>query len=60
MIRGICGVLNFSEPGADQRMMAEQSHDKGKMIDMLPEDQREVGIILRHLAQICFKGEILL
>jgi len=53
--RDIFEVLNFSEPGADQRMMADQSHDKvRKMIDMLPEDQREV-IILRHYADLSFK-----
>jgi len=43
-------VLNFSEPGADYKMMTGQSHDRvRKMVDMLPEDQREV-IILRHYA----------
>ena len=53
--RDIFEVLNFSEPGADQRMMADQSHDKiRKMIDLLPEDQREV-IILRHYADLSFK-----
>ncbi len=53
--RDIFEVLNFSEPGADQRMMAEQSHDKvRKMVDLLPEDQREV-IILRHYADLSFK-----
>lgn len=53
--RDIFEVLNFSEPGADQRMMAEQSHDKvRKMVDMLPDDQREV-IILRHYADLSFK-----
>jgi len=53
--RDIFEVLNFSEPGADQQMMANQSHDKvRKMIDMLPEDQREV-IILRHYADLSFK-----
>ena len=47
--------LNFSEAGADQRMMNGQSHDKvRKMIDLLPEDQREV-IILRHYADLSFK-----
>jgi RNA polymerase sigma-70 factor (ECF subfamily) len=36
-------------------MMADQSHDRvRKMIDMLPEDQREV-IILRHYADLSFK-----
>ncbi|RYG48707.1 MAG: sigma-70 family RNA polymerase sigma factor, partial [Chitinophagaceae bacterium] len=53
--RDIFEVLNFSEPGADHRMMAEQSHNKvRKMVDMLPEDQREV-IILRHYADLSFK-----
>ena len=53
--RDIFEVLNFSEAGVDQRMMAEQSHDKvRKMIDLLPEDQREV-IIMRHYADLSFK-----
>ena len=53
--RDIFEVLNFSEAGADQRMMADQSHDRvRRMIDMLPEDQREV-IILRHYADLSFK-----
>ena len=53
--RDIFLSLNFSEAGADQRMMNNQSHDKvRKMIDMLPEDQREV-IILRHYADLSFK-----
>ncbi len=48
-------VLNFSEPGADQKIMANQSHDKiRKMVDLLPEDQREV-IILRNYADLSFK-----
>ena len=48
-------VLNFSEPGAEQVMMQNQSHDRiRKMIDMLPEDQREV-IVLRHYADLSFK-----
>ena len=53
--RDIFEVLNFSEAGADQRMMDGQSHDRiRKMVDMLPEDQREV-IILRHYADLSFK-----
>ena len=53
--RDIFEVLNFSEPGADQKMMNGQSHDKvRKMVDLLPEDQREV-IILRHYADLSFK-----
>jgi RNA polymerase sigma factor (sigma-70 family) len=53
--RDIFEVLNFSEPGADHKMMAGQSHDRvRRMVDMLPEDQREV-IILRHYADLSFK-----
>jgi RNA polymerase sigma factor (sigma-70 family) len=53
--KDIFEVLNFSEPGADHRMMASQSHDRvRKLVDMLPEDQREV-IILRHYADLSFK-----
>jgi RNA polymerase sigma factor (sigma-70 family) len=53
--RDIFEVINFSEPGADHTMMAAQSHEKvRKMIDLLPEDQREV-IILRHYANLSFK-----
>jgi RNA polymerase sigma factor (sigma-70 family) len=53
--RDIFEVLNFSEPGADQKMMTGQSHERvRKMVDMLPEDQREV-IILRHYADLSFK-----
>lgn len=53
--RDIFEVLNFSEAGTDQKMMAEQSHNKIRMmIDLLPEDQREV-IILRHYADLSFK-----
>lgn len=53
--RDIFEVLNFSEPGADHNMMMSQSHERiKKMIDLLPEDQREV-IILRHYANLSFK-----
>ena len=53
--RDIFEVLNFSEPGVDQKMMSGQSHERiRKMVDMLPEDQREV-IILRHYADLSFK-----
>lgn len=39
----------------DGKMQQSQSHDKlRKMIDMLPEEQREV-IILRHYAELSFK-----
>jgi RNA polymerase sigma-70 factor (ECF subfamily) len=53
--RDIFEVLNFSEPGADEVMIQGQSHERiKKMIDRLPEDQREV-IILRHYADLNFK-----
>ncbi|MEO5888685.1 MAG: sigma-70 family RNA polymerase sigma factor [Ferruginibacter sp.] len=53
--RDIFEVLNFSEPSAEIRMMQSQSHERvRKMIDMLPDDQREV-IILRHYADLSFK-----
>jgi RNA polymerase sigma factor (sigma-70 family) len=53
--RDIFEVLNFSEPGADHKMMSGQSQDMvRKMVDLLPEDQREV-IILRHYADLSFK-----
>ncbi len=53
--RDIFDVLNFSESGVDSRIMNEQTSDKvRRMIDMLPEDQREV-IILRHYADLSFK-----
>ena len=48
-------VLNFSEPSPEQKVIRNQGHDAvRKMIDMLPEDQREV-IILRHYAELSFK-----
>ncbi|MEO6683123.1 MAG: sigma-70 family RNA polymerase sigma factor [Ginsengibacter sp.] len=48
-------VLNFSESGVDEKMMQSQSHDRvSKMLDMLPEDQKEV-IIMRHYADLSFK-----
>ena len=53
--RDIFEVLNFSEPGADHKIMDGQSYDRvRKMVDLLPEDQREV-IILRHYADLSFK-----
>ncbi len=48
-------VLHFSEEGADVKMMRDQSQDRvHKMLELLPEDQREV-IILRHFAELSFK-----
>jgi RNA polymerase sigma factor (sigma-70 family) len=48
-------VLNFSEAGTDQKIMNNQTQDKiRRMVDLLPEDQREV-IILRNYADMSFK-----
>jgi RNA polymerase sigma factor (sigma-70 family) len=48
-------VLNFAEAGTDQKIMNNQTQDKiRRMVDMLPEDQREV-IILRNYADMSFK-----
>ncbi|UEG50274.1 sigma-70 family RNA polymerase sigma factor [Ferruginibacter lapsinanis] len=53
--RDIFEVLNFSEPGAEHKIMQNQSHERvRRLIDMLPEDQREV-IIMRHYADLSFK-----
>jgi RNA polymerase sigma factor (sigma-70 family) len=53
--RDIFEVLNFTEEGADVKMMKRQSHDRVReMLDRLPEDQREV-IVLRHYADMSFK-----
>lgn len=53
--RDIFEVLTFSEPNVEARLMQTQSHERvRKMIDMLPDDQREV-IILRHYADLSFK-----
>ena len=53
--RDIFEVLNFTEDGADMKMMKRQSHDRvRRMLDLLPDDQREV-IILRHYADLSFK-----
>jgi RNA polymerase sigma-70 factor (ECF subfamily) len=53
--RDIFEVINFTEDGADVKIMKKQSHDRvRRMLDLLPEDQREV-IILRHYADLSFK-----
>jgi RNA polymerase sigma factor (sigma-70 family) len=53
--RDIFEVINVTEEGADVKMMKRQSHDRVRqMLDLLPEDQREV-IILRHYADLSFK-----
>ncbi len=51
----IFDTLNFAEPSAEDRMMASQSHDRvRRMLDLLPEEQREI-IIMRHYADLTFK-----
>ncbi|CAN5323802.1 sigma-70 family RNA polymerase sigma factor [soil metagenome] len=53
--RDIFEVLNFSEASAEERIIQSQSHDRvRKLLDMLPEDQREV-IVMRHYADLSFK-----
>lgn len=53
--RDIFEVLNFSEAGADEKMMQQQSNSRvRKLLDMLPQDQKEV-IIMRHFAELSFK-----
>jgi RNA polymerase sigma factor (sigma-70 family) len=48
-------VINVCEDGADVQMMKQQSHKNiRRMLDLLPEEQREV-IILRHYAELSFK-----
>ena len=48
-------VLNFYEAGIDEKMMQMQSHARvSKMLDMLPDDQKQV-IIMRHYADLSFK-----
>jgi len=48
-------VLNFTEDSAEDKMIKSQSHSRVKdMLDLLPEDQREV-IILRHYGDMSFK-----
>ena len=47
--------INLSEPGADDHIIKAQDHsDLRKLIDLLPEEQREV-IVMRHYADLSFK-----
>lgn len=51
----IFDVINVHEDGADKAMMTNQTHSNIRgLIDMLPDDQREV-IVLRHYADLSFK-----
>ncbi len=48
-------VLQFSEESAEDKTMRLQSYGRmQKMLDLLPEEQREV-LILRHFADLSFK-----
>lgn len=48
-------TLNFSTQNAEETMIKGESHERvRKMLDMLPEDQREI-IIMRHYADLTFK-----
>lgn len=51
----IFDVLNFAEPGVDDKIMKKQSSERiMKLVCKLPEDQREI-IILRHFADLKFR-----
>ena len=53
--RDIFEVLNMSNESPETKMMQGQSHDRvRRLVDMLPEEQREV-IVLRHYADLSFK-----
>ncbi|PUZ22050.1 RNA polymerase, sigma subunit, ECF family [Chitinophaga costaii] len=53
--KDIFNVLSFSESSAEEKLIIRQSHDRvRRMLDLLPEEQREV-IILRHYAELSFK-----
>jgi len=53
--KDIFDVLDFREMNAEQKIMKHQSESiVMKMVNMLPEEQREV-IILRHFADMKFK-----
>lgn len=51
----IFDVLQISDENAEQTIIRSQTHDKiRKLVDMLPDEQREV-VILRHYADMSFK-----
>ncbi|WP_414647066.1 RNA polymerase sigma factor [Chitinophaga sp.] len=53
--KDIFDVLGFSDSCVEDKIITRQSHDRvRRMLDMLPEEQREV-IILRHYAELSFK-----
>lgn len=53
--RDIFEVLNFNESTKEENIVTEETHTQIRtMLDLLPEDQREV-IVLRHYADLSFK-----
>ncbi len=51
----IFDVLHFADESAEARMIREQTHkDLRKMIQLLPDDQKEV-LIMRHYGEMSFK-----
>ncbi len=53
--RDIFDTLTFSEEGVEKSIIQSQTSDKVvKMIEKLPEDQREV-VVMRHYADLSFK-----
>ncbi|MCC6635630.1 MAG: sigma-70 family RNA polymerase sigma factor [Chitinophagaceae bacterium] len=53
--RDIFETINVVEESSETKLIANQSHDRvRKMIDMLPDEQREV-LVLRHFADLSFK-----
>ena len=51
----IFDTLNFAVKSTEEIMVTGESHDKvRKMLDILPEEQREI-IIMRHYADLTFK-----
>lgn len=53
--RDIFDTINFSEHDAEETIMKKESNNTvRKMLELLPEDQREV-IIMRHYADLSFK-----
>ncbi len=51
----IFDVLQTGDDNAEQAIMKSQTHEKiRKLVDMLPDEQREV-VILRHYADMSFK-----
>lgn len=53
--RDIFDTINFSEADAEEHIVKRESHSTvRKMLELIPEDQREV-IIMRHYADLSFK-----